>query len=140
MRSVVLLAIFSWGCIASAGNSAPYVAKCPATPNCVSTADGPEDPEHHAAPLRFEGDVAAAKARMKALVLAMPRTALVAETEDGLRFTFTSKVFRFVDDVDFVFDAASGTVAYRSASRVGRGDMGVNRKRMEAVAAAWAAR
>ncbi|MFN7142672.1 MAG: DUF1499 domain-containing protein [Myxococcota bacterium] len=140
MGSVVLFAILSIGCASAGGNSAPYVAKCPATPNCVSTADGPEDPVHHAEPLRFEGDVGAAKARMKDIVLAMPRTALVAESDTGLRFTSTSRVFRFVDDVDIVFVPETGTVAYRSASRVGRGDMGVNRKRMEAVAAAWTSR
>ena len=82
-------------------------------------------------------DEAAAAARMTAIVAAMPRTALVAETDTTLHFTFTSRIFRFVDDVDFVF--VDGRVEYRSASRVGYGDMNVNRARMDAIAAAWAA-
>jgi uncharacterized protein (DUF1499 family) len=118
-----------------AASSPAGVDGCPPSPNCVSSAAPPEDAEHHVAALRHEDDVAAAKARMKAIVLAMPRTALVAETDNGLRFTFTSALFRFVDDVDVVF--VEGRVELRSASRVGHGDMGVNRARYAAIAAAW---
>jgi uncharacterized protein (DUF1499 family) len=39
----------------------------------------------------------------------------------------------FVDDVEFWFDPAAGVVQLRSASRVGRGDLGVNRQRIEAI-------
>jgi len=41
-----------------------------------------------------------------------------------------------VDDVEFWFDPAANVIQVRSASRVGRGDLGVNRKRIEAVRAA----
>lgn len=131
----MLLVLFA--CATPPAASSPTgVEGCPPSPNCVSSAAPADDAEHHVAPLRYEGDVAAAKARMKAIVLAMPRTALVAETENGLRFTFTSAIFRFVDDVDLVF--VDGRVEIRSASRVGHGDMGVNRARVAAIAAAWA--
>ena len=102
---------------ACAGTRAPgttlvgAVADCPRTPNCVSTAAPARDAEHHAEPLRYEGSVADAKAKMKAIVAALPRTALVEETDDTLRFTFTSRLFRFVDDVDVVF--VDGRVEYR---------------------------
>jgi uncharacterized protein (DUF1499 family) len=119
-----------------------YVADCPSTPNCVSTAAPPSDPVHWAAPLPFTGDPDAAKARMRAIVDGMERTKLVEETPTSLHYTFTSRLMRFVDDVDFVFvpDAlgAGGVVHFRSASRVGHGDMGVNRARTNAIAAAWA--
>jgi len=119
------------------------VAPCPSSPNCVSTAVGPEDAQHHAAPLVFTGPLPAARDAMKALVLALPRTALVTETPTSLHFTFTSQLMRFVDDVDLVFVAGEGgeggRIEYRSASRVGHGDMGVNRARMDDLAARWAA-
>jgi len=38
--------------------------------------------------------------------------------------------------VEFWFDPAANVIQVRSASRVGRGDMGVNRKRIEAIRAA----
>jgi uncharacterized protein (DUF1499 family) len=40
---------------------------------------------------------------------------------------------RFVDDVEFRYDAAAEVVHVRSASRIGRSDLGANRKRIEAL-------
>lgn len=134
---MMLLLFACAGAAPPSASTATGVAGCPASPNCVSTAAPVDDAQHRAAPLAYASDVAAATARMKAIVAAMPRTALVEETENTLRFTFTSKVFRFVDDVDVVF--VDGRVEYRSASRVGYGDMGANRARVEAIAAAWTA-
>lgn len=129
--------------------SGELVAPCPDSPNCVSTAAPDTDAEHHAEPLAFTGTVDDAKARMKVLVATMPRTALVDETPTSLTFTFTSALMGFVDDVHMVFVAApevpapggpsTGRIEYRSASRVGHGDMGVNRARMADIATAWAA-
>ncbi|MDQ6965890.1 MAG: DUF1499 domain-containing protein, partial [Mariprofundaceae bacterium] len=53
--------------------------------------------------------------------------------DDYLHATFTSRLFRFVDDVELHRDAASGVVHIRSASRVGHSDFGVNRKRVEVI-------
>ena len=44
--------------------------------------------------------------------------------------TFTSLIFRFVDDVDFIV-REDGTIDVRSASRVGHSDLGANRRRIE---------
>lgn len=48
-----------------------------------------------------------------------------------LHYEFTSLLLRFVDDVEFLFDEEAKTIHFRSASRVGYGDLGVNRRRME---------
>jgi uncharacterized protein (DUF1499 family) len=53
--------------------------------------------------------------------------------------TYTSRVFRFVDDVEFRLDAAQGVIHVRSASRAGSSDFGVNRKRIEKLRAAFTA-
>ncbi len=50
-----------------------------------------------------------------------------------LRATFTSRWFGFVDDVELFWDVSNKLLHVRSASRVGRSDFGVNRKRMEAL-------
>jgi uncharacterized protein (DUF1499 family) len=39
--------------------------------------------------------------------------------------------------VEFVLDEQNNVIHFRSASRVGRGDMGANRARIEAIRAAW---
>ena len=135
MRTLLFVA----ACVGAAppdSASVTGVAGCPATPNCVSSAAPADDAEHRVAPLAYTGGAAAAKERMKRVVAAMPRTALVGETEHTLRFTFTSALVRFVDDVDMVF--VDGRIEIRSASRVGKDDLGANRRRVEAIAAAWA--
>ena len=40
---------------------------------------------------------------------------------------------RFVDDVELYYDEKAGLIHVRSASRLGRRDFGVNRKRVEAL-------
>jgi len=60
----------------------------------------------------------------------MPRTVIVAQTDDYLHAEFTSGLFRFVDDVEFYVDSARYEIQFRSASRTGYSDLGVNRKRM----------
>lgn len=60
----------------------------------------------------------------------IPRAQIVAEEHNYLHATFTSKLFKFVDDVEFVIDDASKFVHFRSRSRVGYYDLGANKKRM----------
>jgi uncharacterized protein (DUF1499 family) len=44
-----------------------------------------------------------------------------------------------VDDVEFTFDETAGLIHFRSAARLGYGDMGMNRARMEAIQTAYEA-
>ena len=104
---------------------------CPSSPNCVSTQA--TDAGHAIVPLRYKKSRAEAKESLKAAIATMPRTKLVAEDESYLHYEFTSLMLRFVDDVEFLFDDETKTVHFRSASRTGYGDFGVNRKRMEEV-------
>ena len=107
------------------------LSPCPATPNCVlSTAP---DEAHRIAPFPFTGDAAEALARVKAAALSFPRTKVAEEAPGYVRLTFKSALFGFVDDVEFEVDEAAKVVHVRSASRVGRSDLGVNRKRVEAI-------
>ena len=48
-------------------------------------------------------------------------------------------LMRYNDDFEFLLDAGAGVIQVRSASRVGYGDMGVNRERIETVRAALVA-
>ena len=50
-----------------------------------------------------------------------------------------SRIFRFADDVDFRFDDEARLIHFRSASRLGRKDFGVNRERMEGIRRAYEA-
>lgn len=104
---------------------------CPASPNCVSTQAS--DERHAIPPFRYRKSHAEARAALKDVVRLLPRTRLVEEEESYLHYEFTSLLFRFVDDVEFLLDDETKTVHFRSASRTGYGDLGVNRKRMEQI-------
>ncbi|HEX5645779.1 MAG TPA: DUF1499 domain-containing protein [Nitrospira sp.] len=104
---------------------------CPSSPNCVSTHAA--DQGHAIEPIRYRKARAEAKEALKQAIRSLPRVALVEEDESYLHYEFTSLLFRFVDDVEFVFDDATKTLHFRSASRTGYGDLGVNRKRMEEI-------
>ena len=102
--------------------------RCPGTPNCVSSEPG-SDPEHAIEPLFYATeDPAQVVPRLKAIIRDMGGSIQV-ETTHYLAATFTSSVFRFVDDLELRIDTDRNAVHLRSASRVGRSDFGVNRKR-----------
>ncbi|CAN5237669.1 hypothetical protein BH09BAC1_BH09BAC1_17930 [soil metagenome] len=63
----------------------------------------------------------------------MPRTTIIAHTENYLYAEFRTFAMRFIDDVEFFADETTGLIHYRSASRLGRKDFGVNGKRMEEI-------
>lgn len=118
-------------------DSEPALAQCPDTPNCVSTLA--EDPEKRMDPIPYEGDLEAARALLLDLLESEPRVKLDRQEERYIHAVFTSAIFRFKDDVEFLFDEGRRLIHFRSASRVGRSDMGVNRERMERITARFAA-
>jgi uncharacterized protein (DUF1499 family) len=125
-----------------AGDPPPHVGKsgaslppCPHTPNCVSSEA--TDDAHRIAPLAFTGSATSALARLAQVVAAQPGATVVAHRDDYLYATFTTPLMGFVDDVEFLLDRERGVLNVRSASRVGRGDFGVNRKRIETLRQAF---
>jgi uncharacterized protein (DUF1499 family) len=111
------------------------LAPCPPTPNCVSSQSS--DKEHAIAPLSYTSSMPDAMADLKRIIQRMKRTKIVTDTDSYLYVEFTSALWRFVDDVEFSFDDASKTIQVRSASRLGKSDFGVNRKRIDMIRAAW---
>lgn len=91
------------------------------------------------APLPVTGDGPATIARIKAIVQGMDGASVVKSEPAYLYAQFATRVMKFVDDVEFWYDPAKNVIEVRSASRLGRKDLGVNRKRVEAVRAALAA-
>ena len=70
---------------------------------------------------------------MRDAVAAMPRTRIVEERPGYLHAECTSRIFRFVDDLELLRSETGDRVDVRSASRVGYGDWGVNRARVESL-------
>ena len=112
---------------------AKYIKPCPSSPNCVSTLA--KDRQHGIAPIAFSGSADAAMARVLTIVRALPRTTIIESAGNLLRVEFRTLMLRFVDDVSFLVDPKAHVIHFRSASRIGRSDFGVNRKRMEEIRA-----
>jgi uncharacterized protein (DUF1499 family) len=102
---------------------------CPDRPNCVCSQDPSE--KHRIEPLRYEGPQDAARERLLAVIGQMERSTLVKAEARYIHAEFRSAVFRFVDDVEFLFDDAAKLIHFLSASRSGSYDFKVNRNRME---------
>jgi uncharacterized protein (DUF1499 family) len=86
-------------------------------------------------PIAIQGDGASTMRSIAKLLSALPRTVIVTDQPDYLYAQCSSAVFRFTDDVEFWLDKPGGVVHFRSASRLGRKDFGVNRARIEQIRA-----
>ena len=122
----------------ASNDSVPTEARlppCPRSPNCVSTQA--ERPSQRMEPIPYQGTLAAARERMLRVLRAHPRTTIVQEGPALIRAECRSLLFRFVDDVEIRFDDAARLIHFRSASRLGRRDFGVNRNRMDEIRGAF---
>ena len=107
------------------------LAPCKRSPNCVSSQVDPDDREHYIAPIAFRGTMP----QLRAAVESMERARLIKEERNYLYAEYRTRLMRYVDDVELYYDEKQGLVHVRSASRLGRRDFGVNRKRVEALRA-----
>jgi uncharacterized protein (DUF1499 family) len=104
---------------------------CPGSPNCVSTQS--TDDRHSMEPIRYTGPKEEARQILMKVIGSMKGALIVTDNAEYLHVVFTSRVFRFKDDVEFFFDDAHKLIHFRSASRMGYSDLGVNRKRMDEI-------
>lgn len=102
---------------------------CPSSPNCVCTQAN--DRDHQMPPLSFEGTPEEAMRGLESALAAVPGVKVVDRGENYLHAEATSRIFRFVDDIELLVDPQQRVIHFRSASRVGHSDLGANRKRME---------
>jgi uncharacterized protein (DUF1499 family) len=66
-----------------------------------------------------------------------PRTRILTVTDTYLHAECATLLFRFLDDVELLLDREAKVIHFRSSSRVGHGDLGVNRRRMEGIRRAF---
>lgn len=141
---VFFLAVFTIvGCSSSApvlGITDGKLTDCPSSPNCVNSQQ--EDSERHSiAPLAVGGDRSAVLPLIAKKIESMGGT--ITELQPNyLHAQFSSAVFGFIDDVEFLLTQRTkdekNIVEVRSAARTGYYDFNVNRKRIEKIRAALA--
>ncbi|NRB40838.1 MAG: DUF1499 domain-containing protein [Pseudomonadales bacterium] len=98
---------------------------CPDSPNCVSSDEDPDDEQH------FIEAIAGKWENVLPALVSQEHIKIITKTDNYIYAISSSRIFRYVDDLELHYRPATKTIAIRSASRLGYGDMGVNRKRVE---------
>lgn len=114
------------------------------TPNSASSQallypDHPQKDYAAVAPLTFKGDPSQAMARLADLLQKTERTTVITRGPDYIYAQSTTALLKFTDDVEFWLDLPNHVIQVRSASRLGSGDFGVNKARIEAIRALYSA-
>lgn len=97
--------------------------------------DHPQRSYAQMAPLAFSGRGPTAMHHLAEVLRGMDQTTVVIERDDYLYAQSTTPWLKFTDDIEFWLDGPTSTIQFRSASRLGRKDFGVNRTRMETIRA-----
>jgi uncharacterized protein (DUF1499 family) len=109
------------------------LASCPNKPNCVSSQAPTSNKRHYIEALTYSGEPAKARELLERAIAGMKRSRVVVREANYWRAELRSGLWRFVDDVEFLFDDNAMRIDIRSAARVGYSDFGVNRRRMEEI-------
>ncbi|BDA78294.1 hypothetical protein LPTSP3_g12240 [Leptospira kobayashii] len=135
--TIASLALFLVSCTGSRptnlGIKEGKLITCPETPNCISSFSDTKDTEHFRSPVTYKKPLPEAFAALKKKINDYERTNIIKEDGNYLYVEFTSLIMRYVDDVEFYFDEKNKLLHFRSASRLGKSDLGVNRKRIERI-------
>jgi len=135
-RAAIALALLSVSLFSCAGKRPSdlgvengRLAACPSSPNCVSSEA--DDRIHGVPAFRLTTEPNRAWAAARQAVLDLPRTELVVDEPGYLHAECRSALMGFVDDLELHLRPDESRIEVRSASRLGYGDLGVNRRRVE---------
>lgn len=110
------------------------LSNCPTTANCVSSMA--KDKKYYIEPIITKASQTDIKNHILSILNGFNNAKIVTIEDNYIRAEFRSQFFKFVDDVEFYFPESFSEemiIHFRSASRVGSSDFGVNRKRMEQI-------
>ena len=131
---VALIALFVLARVSKSGQPPGIVdgrlAPCPDSPNCVCS-EVRADRAQFIEPIEIEAGSAGDSLAAIRAAIAEQGGSIRSEGDNYLAATFNSPLFGFVDDVEIRVDPDAAVIHVRSASRVGRSDLGANRKRIE---------
>lgn len=114
------------------GRSQTTLAPCPDKPNCITSYIHNKDRDHYLPALRTKEFTSKVRAKLLEHLKQESRVKIIKSTESYIHAEYTSLVFRFVDDLELYF-AQEGVIHFRSAARTGYSDLGVNKRRVQAL-------
>ncbi len=98
---------------------------CANKPNCICT-EFVDDKSHYIDAIKYSGE------SIESIADAIRASGgIIINTQSSyIAATYTSNIFRYVDDFEVRIDSENQLIHVRSASRVGHSDMGANLKRI----------
>ena len=108
----------------------------PRSPNAVSSTTAKDD-KHYIEPLKFDGTAEVAWKRLNEIVSGQKGVTVVSTNAGYTYAEFKTPLMGYIDDVEFALDTNASVIHVRSASRLGESDLGLNRKRVEAIRTAF---
>jgi uncharacterized protein (DUF1499 family) len=105
------------------------LAELPPSPNAVSSQT--DDDTRRVEALPYVGTREESRERILAAADAYGRNRIIENRGEYLHIVFITPFMRFKDDVEFLFQDDEGRIQFRSASRIGYSDMGLNLRRYE---------
>ncbi|MGL1892604.1 MAG: DUF1499 domain-containing protein [Spirochaetaceae bacterium] len=135
IQMILLLLILITGCASISpklGIENGLFAECPDSPNCVSSMA--KDEKFYIKPIIALGTSIEINRQIINILNQIKSADIIINEDYYIRAEYNSKIFGFVDDVEFYFPKTKTEeiiIHIRSASRLGYSDMGVNRKRVE---------
>ena len=106
------------------------LSRCSEKPNCVCS-EYIDDVDHSIEPVTNIQNIEMDYMPIVVSTIQGMNGILQSVTDNYIAATFTSSIYGFVDDLEIRIDPNQGIMHFRSSSRVGYGDGGVNRKRVE---------
>lgn len=133
----IILCVVALFTLSGCSNKAPgnlgvkngQLAPCPDKDNCVSSQA--QDASHAIEPIKAHGTPDVVMVDLATVIEEMFGGKVIKLEGNYLHAEFTSRVFRFVDDLECYYDESAGLIQVRSASRIGYSDLKANRTRVE---------
>ena len=122
MKNLIVLGILFFGLIFPSKSYASHIElkPCIQISHCVREELNIENIDEP-----FEG--------ISQIIESLPRTKIVENDSDYLHAEVTSRIMKYVDDLEVSYIPENKKIVIRSESRVGEGDFGVNKKRVELI-------
>ncbi len=131
LTSSFIIPTATWAFASAMGIDRGHLSSCPTSDNCVVSQDA--DSKHAIDPIPYHVDRDKARETLLKVLTVVPRTQVIEQTDNYIHALSKSRIFKFIDDVEFYFPPNESVIHLRSASRVGESDLGVNRRRLEQI-------
>lgn len=112
--------------------AASKLSMCKDKPSCVISHKDLGKDRNFLEPIKYNQSKEKAHKLILSILKDTARVIILKDSPEYIHATFTSSIFKFVDDVEFTFEQ-DGVIHFKSNSRKGHFDFGANKDRIEKI-------